>query len=48
MFKRIRHRLQHALNPLHLFCRLRDAGMRPWLARRIADIWEQGVYKMIL
>ncbi|MDD4732627.1 MAG: hypothetical protein PHX58_11905 [Desulfovibrio sp.] len=41
----LRDRLQHALNPLHLFCRLRRCGMRSDPARRLCAVWERSVYR---
>lgn len=39
-----RDRLQHRLNPLHVYCRLRDMGMGVPLARRITACYERLVY----
>ncbi|MEF2145326.1 MAG: hypothetical protein V3573_07770 [Desulfovibrionaceae bacterium] len=44
----IRHRLQHILNPLHLFCRLRRAGLRTGPARLLCRFWERGIYRFLL
>lgn len=44
----LRDRLQHALNPLHLFCRLRRAGLAEAPARKLCALWERGVYRFLL
>lgn len=44
----IRNYCQHVLNPLHLFCRLRQAGMSSPSARRVCHLYEQGLYRFIL
>ncbi|SKA88317.1 hypothetical protein SAMN02745704_02105 [Paucidesulfovibrio gracilis DSM 16080] len=44
----LRDRLQHALNPLHLFCRLRRFGIRCGPARRLCSAWERHVYRFLL
>ncbi|MEA4857895.1 hypothetical protein [Solidesulfovibrio sp.] len=33
-------RLRHCCNPLHLFCRLKDAGFSDAGARRLSAVWE--------
>ncbi|MBU1003932.1 MAG: hypothetical protein KKE73_15580 [Proteobacteria bacterium] len=43
-FKRF---LQHHLNPLHIYCRLRDAGVRPHLTSRMCVIYERWVYRFL-
>lgn len=44
----IRRRLQHLLNPLHLYCRLMDAGWPAPLARGLSRTWEHAVYRRLL
>jgi hypothetical protein len=44
----LRDRMQHVLNPLHLFCRLRRAGMAEEPARLLCAIWERGFYRFLL
>jgi hypothetical protein len=39
---------QHVLNPLHIFCRLRQAGVSSGLARGVCRVYERGVYRFIL
>ena len=41
----LRNRLQHRFNPLHLFCRLRRAGVRSDLARRLCGAYERCLYR---
>ena len=36
----LRSLLQHLFNPLHLYCRLLDRGMRPAKAWTWAERWE--------
>lgn len=40
--------LQHMLNPLHVFCRLREAGLSSGLARHISRAYEVCVYRLFL
>ncbi len=40
-----RGRLQHYLNPLHVYCRLRDWGVSPRLATRVSTAYER-VYRV--
>jgi hypothetical protein len=42
--RKVRNAIQHKLNPLHLFCRLRRAGMRPAAARRLCAAYERCLY----
>lgn len=44
----LRDRLQHVLNPLHLFCRLRRAGLGETPAKLLCAAWERGVYRFLL
>lgn len=37
-------KLQHLLNPLHIYCRLRDLGLSPELASRICSVYERSFY----
>ena len=36
-----RYRLQHRANPLHVYCRLMDLGMGPFLSRTLCVIYEK-------
>jgi hypothetical protein len=45
---RLRNHLQHTLNPLHVYCRLRDMGLAAPTARRLAVRWERLVYGPVL
>lgn len=36
---------QHHLNPLHVYCRLRDLGLPAPLARGISSGYERAVYR---
>jgi len=44
----MRHQLQHILNPLHIYCRLQQAGLTEALARRLCKAYERSVYRRIL
>lgn len=44
----LRHRLQHLLNPLHLYCRLLEAGLAEPLARRMSRAYERALYRPLL
>lgn len=44
----IRLRLQHLLNPLHLYCRLVEAGVARRLARRMSRAYERALYRRLL
>jgi hypothetical protein len=45
MSRRIREALTHRLNPLHLYCRLRDMGLPSALARSLTKGYERVVYR---
>jgi len=45
MSRRIRNALTHHLNPLHLYCRLRDMGLSGALARSITRGYERLLYR---
>jgi len=40
----LREDAQHELNPLHVYCRLLDAGVAKDAARRLASWWEVSVW----
>ena len=40
--------LQHLLNPLHLYCRLMQAGLAQPVARRLCLVYERTVYRHLL
>lgn len=49
----LRERLHHLLNPLHLYCRLREAGLREAglcdaVARRMSRAYERALYRRLL
>lgn len=44
---RVKRFLQHHLNPLHVYCRLRDAGIRPRLTSRMCLFYERWVYRFL-
>ncbi|MDP3428493.1 MAG: hypothetical protein Q8S17_14100 [Humidesulfovibrio sp.] len=48
MVKNMRHQLQHLLNPLHLYCRLQQAGLTETMARRLCEVYERSVYRRLL
>ena len=43
---RLRRALQHLLNPLHLYCRLRDFGVGTLRAQRMCASYERIVYRL--
>jgi hypothetical protein len=45
MSRRIRDALTHRLNPLHLYCRLREMGLSCALARTLSKGYERAVYR---
>lgn len=44
---RIRSCLQHHLNPLHIYCRLRDWGLPAGPARTMSVCYERLVYRIV-
>lgn len=42
--KKFKMYLQHAFNPLHVYCRLTDLGMRRGTARRLCLVYERILY----
>lgn len=44
----IRSRLQHRLNPLHVYCRLRTMGVADNAARAMTSCYEKMVYRLVL
>lgn len=44
----LRRQLQHLLNPLHLYCRLKQAGLGGPLARRLCESYERVLYRRLL
>ncbi|WP_328285324.1 hypothetical protein [Desulfovibrio sp. X2] len=36
--------LQHSLNPLHVYCRLKDCGLSHGVALRVSVFYERHVY----
>ncbi|GAB6177237.1 hypothetical protein JCM16814_21280 [Desulfobaculum senezii] len=38
--------LQHYLNPLHVYCRLRDIGVSTALTRHVCAAYERYVYRI--
>lgn len=45
--KVLRNMTQHWFNPLHVFCRLRQAGMSRRAARMVCRIYETCVYRLL-
>lgn len=45
---KIRCRLQHRLNPLHIYCRLRGMGVADRAARAVTSCYERMVYRLVL
>ncbi|EGB14679.1 hypothetical protein DND132_1471 [Pseudodesulfovibrio mercurii] len=44
----LRSRLQHRLNPLHVYCRLRSLGLAHRPALMVSSCWERVLYRRIL
>ncbi len=44
----IRSHLQHRLNPLHVYCRLRTMGIADKAARVMTACYERVVYRRVL
>ncbi len=44
----IRAKLQHRLNPLHIYCRLRNLGLAHRTARVVSTCYEKIVYRLVL
>jgi len=44
----LRSKLQHRLNPLHVYCRLREAGMKDKKAKRVSSLYERLIYRPVL
>lgn len=44
----IRSKLQHRLNPLHVYCRLREAGMKDKKAKKVSSLYERLIYRPVL
>jgi hypothetical protein len=41
----VKDRLQHMLNPLHVYCRLRQLGMAGERAMRMCAVYERYLYR---
>ncbi len=48
MSKKLRSHLQHHLNPLHVYCRLRGLGVADSAARAVTSCYERVVYRFVL
>jgi hypothetical protein len=46
--KKIRMFFQHNFNPLHVFCRLKEAGVSTIVARKMSMVYEKLLYKMFM
>ncbi len=46
--KALKDMARHILNPLHVFCRLRQLGMSVPAARRMCRVYEYCVYRLVL
>ena len=46
--KAFRRFCQHVLNPLHVFCRLRQVGVSGSVARGVCRVYERGLYRFLL
>lgn len=45
---RLRSRLQHAFNPLHVYCRLRTLGVAHRAASKMTLCYERALYRLVL
>ncbi len=43
----IRLYFQHCLNPLHVYCRLREFGVHTSAAQRVCIVYERFVYRVL-
>jgi hypothetical protein len=41
----VRFIFQHYLNPLHVYCRLREIGINTGTAQRVCTVYERFVYR---
>lgn len=39
--------LRHYLNPLHVYCRLRDLGLKAPMALRVSTLYERALYRRL-
>ena len=46
--ERIRDKLQHRFNPLHLYCRLRAVGLTHNAASLLSRCYERALYRIVL
>ncbi|QJB56991.1 hypothetical protein [Pseudodesulfovibrio sp. zrk46] len=44
----LRSHLQHRLNPLHVYCRLRTLGFADKAARAVTSCYERMLYRLVL
>ncbi|MBG0772805.1 hypothetical protein [Oleidesulfovibrio alaskensis] len=44
--RKIKSYLQHRLNPLHIYCRLRDCGISAGAAARFSALYERYLYRL--
>jgi len=42
------HKLQHYLNPLHVYCRMRDMGIAKDTALYLSRVYERAVFRFFL
>jgi len=46
--RRFKSYIQHQLNPLHVYCRLRDMGVDIPTAMRVTTLYERFLYRLCL
>ncbi len=46
--RRLRDAVQHFLNPLHMYCRLKDMGLAGPTAHRMCLVYERFIYRHII
>ncbi len=44
---RIRRVFQHILNPLHVYCRLKDVGVSAPMAQRVCRVYERFLFRFL-
>ena len=45
--RRFRNACRHVLNPLHIYCRLKDIGVPVSVARKMSLVYERFVFRLL-
>ena len=45
--RRLRDSVQHFFNPLHMYCRLMDMGLKPPTAQKMCQAYERYIWRFI-